>query len=42
MGLVPIWPNITIVVNTAFQEIKTLTNLQHIVSSKRIIVQKII
>ena len=40
LGLVLIWPNITIVVNVVFQKILALTILHHMGSSKRITVQK--
>ena len=39
-GPVLIWPNIAIVANAVFQEILALRKLQHILSTKRIIVQK--
>ena len=39
MGLVLIWPNITVVVSVAFQEVLVLTRVKNIVSSKRVIMQ---
>ena len=39
MGLMMIWPNITIVVNVIFQEILALTRVRYTVSSVRGIVQ---
>ena len=40
MGPVLIWLNITIVVNVVFYEILVLIRLRHIVSHKRVTVQK--